>query len=221
MNMAQYYTDFARRLKLKVEAVPTLKDTANAVLIECSPSHFNFVSETRQNQRGGGVCAIFKDNILARKLSFGVFSSFEYVPFKIEIKQSSILYIAIYKPPQNSFIDDFTELLSIVCTAFDCLVITGDMNVHVDVTHNKQAKELTVVLEMFGLTQHVTEPTHSRGHTLDVLISKGVVISNVDVVDVALSDHFCIFFDLSVTPRTTADPTAGLGVTDRSKKKQK
>ena len=34
-----------------------------------------------------------------------------------------------------------------------------------------------------------------------MLISKGVVISNVDVVDVALSDHFCVFFDLSVTPK--------------------
>ena len=47
----------------------------------------------------------------------------------------------------------------------------------------------------------MTKPTHSRGNTLDVLISKGVVISNVDVVDVALSDHFCAFFDLSVTPK--------------------
>ena len=118
----------------------------------------------------------------------------------MEIKQSSILYITIYKPPQN-FIDDFTELLSIVCTAFDCLVITGDLNVHLDVAQDKQAKELISVLEMFGLTQHVTKPTHSRGHTLDVLISKGVVISNLDVVDVALSDHFCFFFDLSVTPK--------------------
>ena len=54
---------------------------------------------------------------------------------------------------------------------------------------------------MFGLTQHVTKPTHSRGHTLDVLISKGVVISNVNIIDVALSDNFCVFFNLSVTPK--------------------
>ena len=54
---------------------------------------------------------------------------------------------------------------------------------HVDVAQDKQAKELISVLEMFELTQNVTEPTQSRGHTLDVLISKGVVISNVDVVD--------------------------------------
>ena len=64
----------------------------------------------------------------------------------MEMKQSSILYICIYKPPQNCFIDDFTELLSVVCTDFDCLVITGDLNVHVDVAHDKQAKELTAVL---------------------------------------------------------------------------
>ena len=76
---------------------------------------------------------------------------------------------------------------------------------HLDVAHDKQAKELTAVLEMFGLTQHVTESTHSRGHTLDVLISKGVVISNVDVVDVALSDHFCVFFDLNVTPKPAVE----------------
>ena len=45
-----------------------------------------------------------------------------------------------------------------MCTAFDSLVITGDLNEHMDVAQNKQAKEFTAVLEMFGLTQHLTEP---------------------------------------------------------------
>ena len=72
------------------------------------------------------------------------------------------------------------------------------MRVHV--AHNEHAKELTAVLEMFGLTQHVTEPTHSRVHTLDVVIFNRVVISNVDVVSVAFSDRVYVFFDLSVTP---------------------
>jgi len=102
------------------------------------------------------------------------FSSFEYVSFKMEIKQSSILYITIYKPPQNC-------LLVILLNYFQLCALL--LNVHMDVAHNKQAKELTSCLEMFGLTQHVTEPPHSRGHTLDELISKGVVITNVDVVN--------------------------------------
>ncbi|KAJ0023604.1 hypothetical protein NQD34_003503 [Periophthalmus magnuspinnatus] len=89
---------------------------------------------------------------------------------------------------------------------FDALVITGDFNVHVDNVFDRNAKELSSVLETFGLTQHVSEPTHNRGHTLDLLITKGVNISNVSVVDVALSDNFCVFFDLSVIPKPAAGP---------------
>ena len=126
----------------------------------------------------------------------------------MEQKQSpSILFVVLYKPPQycHSFIDDFTVMLSVICIDFDSLVITGDFNVHVDNVCDSNAKELNAVLETFGLTQHVSGPTHSRGHTLDLLITKGVNISNVNVVDVALSDHFCVFFDLSVIPKPPAD----------------
>ena len=37
-------------------------------------------------------------------------------------------------------------------------------------------------------------------HTLDLVIAKGVNISSVDVKDLALSDHFCVFFDLQIIP---------------------
>ena len=155
------------------------------------------------------MCALLRDDIITHELSFGRFSSFEYVSFKMELHLSpSILYVIIYRPPQQcqSFIDDFTEMLSVVCTEFDCIIITGDLNVHVDNVCDRNAKELCAVLETFGLIQHVSEPTHSRGHTLDLLMTKGVNISSVNVVDVALSDHFCVFFELSVIPKPTAGP---------------
>ena len=47
-------------------------------------------------------------------------------------------------------------------------------------------------------------PTHSRGHTLDFVITKGLDISSVSVVDVALSDHFSVFFHISTAPQTPA-----------------
>ena len=78
---------------------------------------------------------------------------------------------------------------------------------HVDVASDKHAKELNAVLETFGLTQHVNEPTHNRGHTLDVIITKGVIVSGVNVMDVALSDHFCVFFNLSVIPKPAHGPS--------------
>ncbi|RJG14928.1 hypothetical protein D4A39_16755 [Alcanivorax profundi] len=112
---------------------------------------------------------------------------------------SSILYVIIYKPPQQyqGFIEDFTEMLSVVCTEFNCIIITGDLNVHVDNVCDRNAKELCAVLETFGLTQHVSEPTHSRGHTLDLLITKGVNISNVSLMlaylIISVSSLTCLF----------------------------
>ncbi len=43
-------------------------------------------------------------------------------------------------------------------------------------------------------------PTHNRGHTLDLLISLN--ISSIVIKDVALSDHFCIFFDILISITT-------------------
>ena len=51
---------------------------------------------------------------------------------------------------------------------------------------DSNAKELSALLDTFGLLQHVKGPTHTRGHTLDLVISKGVDISSVDVKDLAL-----------------------------------
>ncbi len=45
-------------------------------------------------------------------------------------------------------------------------------------------------------------PTHNRGHTLDLLISRGLNISSIVIKDVALSDHFCIFFDILISVTT-------------------
>ncbi len=45
-------------------------------------------------------------------------------------------------------------------------------------------------------------PTHNHGHTLDLLISRGLNISSIVIKDVALSDHFCIFFDILISVTT-------------------
>lgn len=46
-------------------------------------------------------------------------------------------------------------------------------------------------------TQHVTQPTHNRGHTLDLVITHGLSTSVSSVVDLAVSDHYCVFFNIT------------------------
>lgn len=83
--------------------------------------------------------------------------------------------------------------LSFVLT-LTCLAVFGDCNIHVDNTKDSSARELHHTIDHFGLTQHVSGPTHCKGHTLDLVMSKGLNISKVLVTDVALSDHYCDFF---------------------------
>ncbi len=57
-------------------------------------------------------------------------------------------------------------------------------------------------LNTFDLIQHVHGPTHNRGHTLYLLTSRGLNISSIVIKDVALSDHFFIFFDILISVTT-------------------
>ena len=96
--------------------------------------------------------------------------------------------------------------MSVIATDFNPFILIGDFNIHIDNMTDGNAKEFSSLLHMLGLWQHVKEPTHFRGHILDLVISKCVDISSVGVIDLALSDHFCILFDLLITQnvQTTA-----------------
>uniref|UniRef100_A0A673IYN1 Reverse transcriptase domain-containing protein n=1 Tax=Sinocyclocheilus rhinocerous TaxID=307959 RepID=A0A673IYN1_9TELE len=93
-------------------------------------------------------------------------------------------------------------MLSMISSEFDCFAIAGDFNIHIDNAENKTTKEIITVLNTFDLIQHVHEPTHNRGHTLDLIISRGLNISSIVIKDVALSDHFCIFFNILISVTT-------------------
>lgn len=67
---------------------------------------------------------------------------------------------------------------------------------HIDNESDKSAKDFIFLLTDLGFTQHVSGPTHDRGHTLDLVITRGlnVNVNILSVMNVVLSDHFCIEF---------------------------
>lgn len=56
----------------------------------------------------------------------------------------------------------------------------------------------TDMLSAFELIQHTAGPTYNQGHTLDLVISKGLDIAPKCVLDVGISDHFCICFNIDL-----------------------
>ena len=77
-------------------------------------------------------------------------------------------------------------------------VIVGDFNVHVDDDTDVHGSRLCCLFDAYGLRQHVEVSTHSRGHTLDLVVTADTTsLSDLDVRDMhQLSDHRCIDFNL-------------------------
>ena len=65
------------------------------------------------------------------------------------------------------------------------------MNFHFDIVDDHDAQHFIGILDLYGLQQHVCEPTHVHGHTLDVVITRNTstIVSDVEVTDPGLIDH--------------------------------
>ena len=87
------------------------------------------------------------------------------------------------------FFDELSAVFEQLMTLQHPVVVCGDFNIHVNQPDDTHAVHLAQLLQSFGCIQHVTEPTHVAGHTLDLVItSADSNICNLRV-DGTLSDH--------------------------------
>ena len=170
---------------------------ASVVLTEACPPNFNFLFSTRGVRRGGGTASLFKETFNSNKVSFNSYTSFEYHAFVFN--SPPILCITVYRPPQHStsFISEFSELLSVIHTTYNRVLIAGDFNLHVDNISDTMSREFLNLLCCLDFKQHVAQPTHNRGHTLDLVITYGLSAGVSSVVDLAVSDHYCVYFNIA------------------------
>lgn len=71
-----------------------------------------------------------------------------------------------------------------------------NMNIHVDTPSYHLAAEFLQLLDCLNLKQRVDVPTHSRGHTLDQVITNCTPINELLVYDLGVSDHKTISMEL-------------------------
>ena len=163
------------------------------------PDNYSIYRVDRDDGRqGGGVALIYKNSLKIKTKEVVKYVQFEYLICNIVIDNSSVSLAVVYRPPPsqenllntNTFLVEWAEFLSNFTTTTSEIVIVGDLNIHLDNTthHHTIAMERTV--ESFDLQQHVHEPTHYCGHTLDVLMSQdnSTIVSNSEVKDIGLCD---------------------------------
>lgn len=160
------------------------------------------------DQRGGGVGIMFKKSLNIRPVITELtFTSFECVEYLLKSNSVWLRILVVYRPPPSTangltpvtqFLSEFTVLLEHLALLPAELLILGDFNFHVDDTSDRNAVEFLSLLDTFNLSQHISEPTHKSGRTLDLLITKvdSVLLSDVLVHTPWISDHSTIQFRL-------------------------
>ncbi|XP_041481800.1 uncharacterized protein LOC121428971 [Lytechinus variegatus] len=106
--------------------------------------------------------------------------------------------MVLYRPPGNqsfsAFLDEFSELLDMTLLKPSPIVITGDLNIHLDSLSSPNTQKFKDLLSSHGVSQIVTSPTHDKGHTLDAVIvrnSDNLLCSGLKVIP-GISDHSAI-----------------------------
>ncbi|XP_022791547.1 uncharacterized protein LOC111330848 [Stylophora pistillata] len=149
----------------------------------CPPGH-KFIDFPRQERIGGGIGLLYKDSFRVKKTRDGIQESFEFCELLVQTSTSgAIRLVIVYRPqnsdnhhriPINTFLMEFSDLMESTILYKEPLIVVGDFNIHVDVPIDTDALKFLELLESLGLEQHVTEPTHVHGHTLDLVLTRKI-----------------------------------------------
>ena len=145
------------------------------VFAEMIPSGYNIHHVSRTGQKGGGVALIFKRSVEVKVVKQNiVFTNFELIECDVKTENVGFRVFVVYRPPPSkknnfqvsAFLDEFSVLLQNTTAMSEEVIITGDLNFHLDVTGDHNARTFLDILEEQEFVQHVTGATHIRGHTL-------------------------------------------------------
>ena len=134
---------------------------------------FDIIHAHRDAKRGGGTAIIYKETLKIKQgeASTSKFLSFEYsYVYLLSYTKSKIILACIYRKQEvtcNTFFDEMETFLDRISDKCDILVLVGDFNVWVDIKENADSIKLINLMNGYGLSQLVIEPTHIGGHTLD------------------------------------------------------
>ncbi|CAJ1081981.1 LOW QUALITY PROTEIN: uncharacterized protein LOC116399339 [Xyrichtys novacula] len=194
------------RPQLVLRTIPIAPTTSSSP--SCHPPGYSYLHQPRLTGRGGGVAVIYKQTLKTTPAPTLSLHSFENISVKLP-GPTPLVIVTIYRPPKPhpSFLSDFSEFVTHLNTISSSVLLLGDFNFHIDNPTCKQASDFLDLLDTLNLTQHVHSPTHSHGHTLDLVCSTGISIHHLSTTNLYISDHLAVTFnvDLPLCPTVKND----------------
>jgi hypothetical protein len=157
----------------------------------------------------GGIVVLHKKQLAATKLRIPTSLTFESLCLRLATGGRSMILLSIYRPGSAhvtaQFFDELAAVLDQLIVHRCPIIIGGDFNIHVDNPADLNAARLADLLSSSDLVQHVSEPTHTLGHTLDLVITgSDLRVESVTVNPAgAISDHGLVRCIIPLAPLTT------------------
>ena len=147
------------------------------------------------SRTGGGVALICKKGVIMTIMDSSQsksFTHFEYMDCYAKINEVKVYITVIYRPPpskangfRNSvFLEEWALYLERFTEIQEEILITGDFNLHLDDSSDRDVRAFCGLLDAHGLSQHVKESTHYKGHIQDLLITRdaGTLLASSPVI---------------------------------------
>jgi len=184
-------------------------------LISATPPGYSYIEQSRSitsditnKSNHGGVCMFYHTSLSAVKINTQTYTTFECICCRLRIGKSDIIVVTFYrpgsKPTDNNFFSEidlfFTELDQYNCNIY-CF---GDLNIHLDIANGASLK-FADILNDHDLVQHIDEPTHLQGHTIDVVITRSdMKLLDINIQPPSISDHTLILLSIDETSSHSA-----------------
>ena len=226
LSISDYVTSHDYGIMCQTET--QLRSDIDAVCIsEMVPTGYEFYHVPRNTGRiGGGEGIMFKTGLSVTTVSTSptdtTVSHFDYRNCRVEHHGATIHFIIVYRSPTSTqnglktsvFFQEWSSFIEHVAVECADSIIVGDVNFHLDSDTNTDAHRFKDSLSTCGLKQHVNEPTHIKGQTLDLVITNedsNDTIQKLEVTDPVLcdtsgnisGDHYAISLSARLSkPRT-------------------
>lgn len=135
---------------------------------DLTPPSCDILNSPRTSGHGRGVATLFLDCFKCRLLSTEMYSSFEVQLLKIDSLDPFFCALSF---------------LSGLVSRRDKILVIGDFNMHLCSPSKPLVNEFLSLIESF------------KCQTLDLVLSFGFSVSNLEVSDVGISDHYSVVFD--------------------------
>ena len=155
----------------------------------------------RKFRSGGGIAVIIRNVYMKYivKIHELNFKSFEAIQLCLNMSNTNISIVCVYRPTKSKknkctdseYFDELGVLIDTQCVEHKNVILVGDLNIHYDDVSESLTRKTKALLSDHDLHQLVKEPTHEKGHTLDLIIGpiNDSIIRSHTVHDKHISDH--------------------------------